>query len=109
MEKSFGAVVRKIRGKGMSTLTGTFDANTSLAESLRGLGAKIIARVAQTTPRTVENWQAGANGPTWRATVAILNDDELCARLLEAAGRADLARHQETIAALKAALVSEGK
>ena len=107
MEKSFGAVVRKFRGKGMSTLTGTFDANTSLAESLRGLGAKIIARVAQTTPRTVENWQAGANGPTWRATVAMLNDDELCARLLEAAGRGDLARHQETIAALKAALVSD--
>jgi len=39
-----GALSGKFRGKGMSTLTGTFDANTSLAESLRGLGAKIIAR-----------------------------------------------------------------
>ena len=111
MEKSFGAVVRKIRGARMSTFTGTFDANTSLAESLRGLGAKIIAKVAQTTPRTVENWQAGANGPTWRATVAMLNDDELCARLLEAAGRSDLAHADETIASLKAALrvALEGK
>jgi hypothetical protein len=39
----------------------------------------------------------------------MLNDDELCAKLLEAAGRGDLARSAETIAALKAALVSEGK
>jgi hypothetical protein len=39
----------------------------------------------------------------------MLSDDELCAALLEAAGRRDLAQHQQTIAALKAALVSEGK
>lgn len=109
MEKSFGAIARKIRGTRMSTVAGTFDANDVLADSLRGLAAKVVAKIAQTTPRTVENWQAGQNGPTWRATVAMLNNDELCARLLEAAGRGDLARHQETIAALKAALVSEGK
>lgn len=93
----------------MSAVAGTFDANISLADALRGLGAKFVARIAQTTPRTVENWQAGQNGPTWRATVAMLNDEELCVRLLEAAGRGDLAKHQQTIAALKAALVSEGK
>lgn len=109
MEKSFGQTNRKNRGRSMITLAGTFDANESLAEHLRGIGTKFVARIAQTTPRTVENWQAGANGPGWRATVAMLNDDELCARLLEAAGRGDLARHQETIAALKAAVVSEGK
>lgn len=93
----------------MSTLTGTFDANLSLADAFRGLAAKWIARKAQTTPRTAENWLAGQNGPAWRATVAMLNDDELCVRLLEAAGRGDLARHQETIAALKAVIASEGK
>lgn len=110
METSFGRVVRKIRGSRVTSLAaGTFDANISLAEHLRGLAAKVVAKIAQTTPRAVENWQAGANGPTWRATVAMLNDDELCARLLEAAGRGDLARSAETIAALKAALVSEGK
>lgn len=110
MEKSFGAIGRKIRGVRMSmTATGTFDANASLAEALRGFAAKFIARKAQTTPRTAENWQAGQNGPTWRATVAMLNDDELCAKLLEAAGRGDLARSAETIAHLKAALRSEGK
>lgn len=93
----------------MSAFAGTWDANTSLADALRGLGAKILARKAQTSPRTAENWLAGDNGPTWKHTVAMLNDDELCARLLEAAGRGDLARSAETIAALKAALVSEGK
>lgn len=93
----------------MSSIAGTWDANLSLAEALRGLAAKLIARKAQTTPRTAENWLAGENGPRWRATVAMLNDDELCSRLLDAAGRGDLARSAETIAALKAALVSEGK
>lgn len=109
MEKSFGGIVRKIRGTRMSSIAGTWDANLSLAEALRGLAAKLIARKAQTTPRTAENWLAGENGPRWRATVAMLNDDELCSRLLDAAGRGDLARSAETIAALKAALVSEGK
>lgn len=104
MEKSFGAIVRKIRGPRMSMMVGTFDANTSLADALRGIASKVVAKIAQTTPRTVENWQAGQNGPTWRATVAMLNDDELCAKLLEAAGRTDLAHAQETITALRTAL-----
>jgi hypothetical protein len=86
------------------TTVGTFDANESLADAFRGIAAKIIAKKAQTTPRAAENWQAGVNGPGWRATVWMLNDDELCTRLLEAAGRADLARADETIASLKAAL-----
>jgi hypothetical protein len=34
----------------------------------------------------------------------MLHDDELCARLLEAAGRGDLAHAQETITALRKAL-----
>jgi len=103
MEKSFGPAIRKIRGSRVS-LAGTYDANLSLAEHLRGVAAKFVARVAQTTPRTVENWQSGCNGPTWRATVAMLNDDELCSRLLEAAGRGDLAHAQQTITALRTAL-----
>lgn len=95
----------------MSTFAGTFDANLSLADSLRGIAAKLIARKAQTTPRTAENWLAGENGPTWRATVAMLNDDELCARLLEAAGRPDLAHDAKRRAAEKllAALNAETK
>src|SRR5262245_36188486 len=91
MKKYFGSHDRKDRGSRMSTFAGTWDANASLAEWLRGLPAKMIARKAQTTTRTAENWLAGENGPTWSKTVAMLNDDELCARLLEAAGRGDLA------------------
>jgi hypothetical protein len=88
----------------------TFAANESLAEKLRGFGAKVLARRAGgASPRTAENWLSGENGPAWKHTVAMLNDDELCACLLEAAGRGDLARSAETIAALKAALVAEGK
>lgn len=87
----------------------TFDVNETLAEKLRGFGAKILARKAGASPRTAENWLQAENGPTWKHTVAMLNDDELCARLLEAAGRGDLARAQETITALKAVIAAEGK
>jgi len=76
---------------------------------LRPYTPKAIARRIGVSPRTVENWKEGENGPTWKHAVAMLNDDELCSRLLEAAGRGDLAKHQETIAALKAALLAEGK
>lgn len=109
MEKSGKSTNRKVRERVVNAIAGTWDANTSLAAALRGFGAKILARKAQTSPRTAENWLAGENGPTWKNTVAMLQDDELCARLLKAAGRGDLARSAETIAALKAALVSEGK
>ncbi len=88
----------------------TYDANETLAERLKGFGAKLLARRAGgASTRTAENWLAGENGPTWKHTVAMLNDDELCKALLEAAGRGDLARSAETIAHLKAALASEGK
>lgn len=60
MEKSFGAVVRKIQGKSMSTFAGTFDANLSLADALRGLAAKWIARKAQTTPQSRRSWPSNA-------------------------------------------------
>lgn len=100
---------RKVQERAVSTYAGTWDANTSLADALKGFAVKILAKKAQTSPHTAKNWLAGENGPTWKNTVAMLNDDELCSRLLEAAGRGDLAKHQETIAALKAALVSEGK
>lgn len=110
MEKSGYQKRRKVHGeRSVSAVAGTWDANASLAECLRRFGARFVAYRAQTSTRTAENWLAGDNGPTWSKTVAMLNDDQLCAALLEAAGRGDLARSAETIAALKAALVSEGK
>jgi len=112
MEKSGSPVPRKVRGVRLvnaATLS-TYDVNETLAAKLRGFGAKMLARRAGgVSTRTAENWLAGENGPAWKHTVAMLNDDELCARLLEAAGRGDLARSAETIAALKRALISEGK
>lgn len=87
----------------------TFDLAAIWKDVLRPYTPKAIAARIGASSRTVDNWRAGENGPTWKHTVAMLNDDELCARLLEAAGRADLARAQETITALKAALMAEGK
>ncbi len=94
----------------MTTLAiSTHESTAALAEKLRGYGAKMLARMVGTSPDTTKKWLLARNAPTWKHTVIMLNDDELCAKLLEAAGRGDLAKHQETIAALKAALVSEGK
>jgi hypothetical protein len=111
MEKYGSKVTRKIRERVVTSLAmgSTYDLASRWTQVLRGFSPRAMAARIGASPRTVENWQDGANGPTWKHTVAMLNDDELCAKLLEAAGRGDLAKHQETIAALKAALVSEGK
>lgn len=87
----------------------TLSVNEAIGEALRGWSAKFVARRIKTSTRTVEAWREGRSGPQAKHFVAMLQDDELCARLLEAAGRGDLARSAETIAALKRALVSEGK
>lgn len=110
MDKAGKQSARNVRGRVVSVaLASTFDLASALADMLRPYSPKAIARRIGASPRTVENWKEGENGPTWRHAVAMLNDDELCARLLEAAGRGDLARSAETIAALKKALVAEGK
>lgn len=87
----------------------TFDLAAAWIDQLRAYSPKLIASRIGASPYTVKKWRDGENGPTWKHTVAMLQDDELCARLLEAAGRGDLARSAETIAHLKAALASEGK
>ena len=85
----------------------TLSVNEAIGEALRGWSAKFVAKRVKTSARTVENWREGRTGPQAKHFVAMLQDDELCARLLEAAGRGDLARSAETIAHLKAALKSE--
>lgn len=111
MEKYEPKTTRKFRERSVSDIAigSTYELAARWPDLLRKFSPRAIARRIGASPRTVENWQDGVNGPTWKHTVAMLNDDELCAKLLEAAGRGDLAKHQETIAALKAALVSEGK
>lgn len=87
----------------------TLTVNESIGEALRGWSAKFVARRIKTSTRTVEAWRDGKSGPQAKHFVAMLQDEVLCSKLLEAAGRGDLARSAETIAALKRALVSEGK
>lgn len=82
----------------------TFDLAAGLAEVLKPYPFKSLAQRIGASPATVKNWKDGENGPTWRHAVAMLNDDELCGKLLEAAGRSDLAHAQETITALRTAL-----
>ena len=82
----------------------TFDLAFAWKRVLAPYTPKTIAKRIGASPRTIDNWRDGENGPTWKHTVAMLNDEELCARLLEAAGRADLANAQETITALRRAL-----
>lgn len=106
MKKSGCNYQRKFQGRSVSSIVigSTFDLAATWRDVLRSYTPKAIAQRIGASPRTVDNWRDGENGPTWRHTVAMLNDDELCAKLLEAAGRQDLARAQETITALRTAL-----
>ncbi len=112
MQKSGIEKGRKFQERRVSSIAvgSTFDLAAGLADMLRPYSPKALARRIGASPATVKNWKDGENGPTWRHAVAMLNDDELCSRLLEAAGRGDLAHAQETIAALRTALGKvEGK
>lgn len=82
-----------------------------IAQALQGLSAKFIAPKAHASPRTVEGWKQGKSVPHGEHVLAMLSDDQLCARLLKAAGQHDPAHAQETIVALRTALgmVNEGK
>ena len=90
----------------------THSINEAFADMLRPFSAKEIARrLKLPSARTVENWKEGATSPQARHVVAMLNDDELCSRLLEAAGRSDLAQDAKLRVAkrLVAALEAEEK
>jgi hypothetical protein len=72
--------------------------------ALRHYSAKFIAARLKASTRTVEGWRQGKSAPQGRHVLAMLTDDELCARLLKEAGRGDLAHAQETITSLRKAL-----
>lgn len=112
MEKSGARSTRNFRERSVSSVAigSTYDLASRWTDILKAWKPKAIASRIGASYRTVENWKDGANGPTWKHTVAMLNDDELCAKLLEAAGRGDLAKSADTIAKLRAALGAvEGK
>lgn len=97
MEKSEPRKARNFRGCAMTAALSTFDLASDLAAMLRPWTPKAIAKRIGASPRTVENWKDGANGPTWKHTVAMLNDDQLAPELLRAAGRDDLAKQHEIL------------
>jgi predicted transcriptional regulator len=106
MEKSGTGSTQKIQERRVSgvAIGSTFELAFAWKRVLASYTPKAIAKRIGASPRTIDNWRDGENGPTWKHTVAMLNDEELCARLLEAAGRSDLANAQETIVALRKAL-----
>lgn len=85
----------------------TLSVNESIAEALKGWSAKLIARRVKTSLRTVENWKQAKTGPQVKHIAAMLNDDELCAAVLTAFGRADLATRAKMQALLEQALESD--
>lgn len=106
MESSHGKTPAKSHGvrRVNSVAIRTGSVNEAIGEALRHFSIKFVASRLKTNMRTVEMWREGRTGPQAKHFVAMLQDDELCARLLEAAGRGDLAKHQETITALRKAL-----
>lgn len=111
MESSQGKSTRKSSGErnvSEALSIRTANINEAIADALRPLSAKEIARRIRSSTRTVEGWLQGRTGPQVKHVVAMLQDDELCRRFLAAADRGDLARSAETIAALRRAVALSG-
>jgi hypothetical protein len=81
----------------------------SLEALLAPWPTKELARRIGVTQKTIENWKRGKAKPTAKHVFTMLRDPDLDKLILTAMGRPDLVNPEETIAALKAALVSEGK
>ena len=79
----------------------TLSVNEAIAEALRPWSPKAIATRVKTSVRTVENWKQAKTGPQAKHMAAMMGDDELCAALLTAMGRADIATRARMVAALK--------
>ena len=92
-----------LRQRSMNTPATTWSATESLKAAFRDWPAKFLAKRAGTNQRTVENWKAGANGPSWPLVVRMLHDEELGPALLKAAGREDLADAVQVLEKLRAA------
>ena len=111
MQNSRKSIPQKLRVRTMASIAigNTYALAAGWRDLLRPFSPKSIAERLGASPRTVDNWRDGENGPTWKHAVAMLNDDELCALLLEAAGRKDLAQQQKILAARKKLAELEGK
>lgn len=90
---------RNVSGVAIRTLS----VNEAIGDALRTWSAKFVARRIKTSTRTVEDWQRGKSGPQAKHFVAMLQDDELCAAVLTAIGRGDIATRAAMLAKLKEA------
>lgn len=79
----------------------TLSVNEAIAHALSKWPTKFICQRIKTSQRTVENWKQARAGPQAKHMAAMMNDDELCAALLTAMGRADLATRAKMVAILK--------
>lgn len=77
--ETWAAAGRKVRG--VSLLA----ANQAFAAAVSDISIAELARVADVTPRTAENWRSGRTGPDWRSVAAMLRDDRLRSLVLKAA------------------------
>ena len=83
----------------------TLTINEQIAEALKAWPTNAIVRIVKTSKRTVENWKQARTGPQAKHVAAMLADDELCAALLTAMGRADIATRAKMVAVLKETLM----
>lgn len=97
MESSSSKATRKSSEiKRMSSVSiRTLSVNESIAEALRGWPTNALVRIVKTSKRTVENWKQARTGPQAKHIVAMMADDELCAAILPALGRPELAIPQK--------------
>lgn len=79
----------------------TLTVNEAIGRALSRWPTKVIQRVVKTSERTVENWREGRTGPQAKHIAAMLSDDELCAAVLTAMGRGDIATRAAMVATLK--------
>lgn len=92
-----------LREHSMNSPATTWSATESLRAAFKNWPAKFLASRAGTNTRTVENWKAGNNGPSWPLVVRMLHDEELAPILLKAAGREDLADAEQILEKIRAA------
>lgn len=66
--------------------------------------AKRLANAAGAHPKTAARWRTGDTTPSAEALIKMMNDDDLLAAILRAAGRTDTATRMQAAAGLAAAL-----
>lgn len=74
--------------------------SASIANAFSAFPAKRIAAASGAHPKTAQRWRDGSAVPSGDALIRMMSDDDLCAAILRAAGRADEAARQRAIAIL---------